>query len=148
MFEIVTLVELGNISGNFTISLGFLFLNPLTALVQHVLHDVDALNCFDIVFKLLLGEVKSDHVVLLQLLAVLVCILHLLDGVVVLKFFLCLWLALHSEENHLSLTLAIDFLTRKDSSNAALDDLSGKSFFLLRGNFWKFTFSDLTLVLI
>jgi len=94
--KVVALVELGDILWHLTVSLGLLLLDPLTTFIQHVLHDVDTLNGLDIVFKLLFSKVKHDHVVLLELLAVFISVVHFLDWVIVLELFFGFRFALHS----------------------------------------------------
>lgn len=81
-FQIIAVVEFGDVSRNLAVSLRLLFLDPLAALHQHVLSDVGALDFLDVVFEFHLCRVEYYLVILLLLLAACSRGPHLLDGVV------------------------------------------------------------------
>jgi hypothetical protein len=125
-----------------------LFLNPLATLLQHVVYYVVTFDLLDVVLQLLLRVVEHDHVVFLKLLAVECCFFHLPDRVVLSELSSGLGLALHTKEDHFLLTHQFDLFTGKNSSNTALDELSGDLFLLLVSGFGHLAFTHLTFGLI
>ena len=145
--QIIALVELGDVSRDLTVLNCFLLLDPLSALLQHILLNVNALNLLNVVHELLLGRVKLHHVVLLQLLAMFALLVHALDGTVR-QLDGGFGSTLHTKENHLLLAHLFDLFTGKNTFDAPLNEFGCYRFFLSGVGIIHLTLFDLALDLI
>jgi hypothetical protein len=89
---------------------GFVLLDPVTALLQHVLLDIQSLVLIDLILKILLGIFKGIPELLLFHLAIIHSLVLLLDWIV-LQFLLGLRLASHTQEHHFFLAHFLNSLT-------------------------------------